>query len=117
MLTLYLNLFLSATISSEDSQASSLFLIHLNYVILFHLESLRGLIIIDPSPVEQKPQGCNRDTNPLRVRLLEFAHLSGLLHPEVDFIGILSNHLQFDVFRIISSSPSLFLVNLNDIPC
>merc|ERR1739838_1239704 len=115
MLTLYLNLFLSARISSEDSQSSSLFLIHLNYVILFHLESLRGLIIIDTSPVEQKPQGCNGDTNPLRVRLLEFAHLSGLLHPEVDFIGILSNHLQFDVFRIISSSPSLFLVNLNDI--
>merc|ERR1739838_124408 len=115
MLTLYLNLFLSARISSEDSQSSSLFLIHLNYVILFHLESLRGLIIIDTSPVEQKPQGCNGDTNPLGVRLLEFAHLSGLLHPEVDFIGILSNHLQFDVFIIISSSPSLFLVNLNDI--
>merc|ERR1739838_304021 len=115
MLTLYLNLFLSARISSEDSQSSSLFLIHLNYVILFHLESLRGLIIIDPSPVEQKPQGCNGDTNPLGVGLLQFPHLSSLLHPEVDFIGILSNNLQLDVFSVISSSPSLFLVNLNDI--
>merc|ERR1719220_2713627 len=97
------------------SPPSSLFLIHLNYVILFHLESLRGLIIIDPSPVEQKPQGCNWNTNPLGVRLLQFPHLSSLLHPEVDFIGILSNNLELDVFSVISSSPSLFLVNLNDI--
>merc|ERR1719220_523282 len=97
------------------SPPSSLFLIHLNYVILFHLESLRGLIIIDPSTVEQKPQGCNGDTNPLRVRFLQFPHLSSLLHPEVDFVGILSNNLQFDVFSIISSTSSLFLVNLNDI--
>merc|ERR1719220_2315714 len=97
------------------SPPSSLFLIHLNYVILFHLESLRGLIIIDPSPVEQKPQGCNGDTNPFGVRLLQFPHLSSLLHPEVDFVGILSNNLELDVFSIISSSPSLFLVNLNDI--
>merc|ERR1739838_636482 len=115
MLTLYLNLFLSARISSEDSQSSSLFLIHLNYVILFHLESLRGRSIIDPSPVEQKPQGCNRDTNPLGVGLLQFPHLSSLLHPEVDFVGILSNNLEFDVFSVISRTSSLFLVNLNDI--
>merc|ERR1739838_657412 len=115
MLTLYLNLFLSARISSEDSQSSSLFLIHLNYVILFHLESLRGLVIIDPSPVEQKPQRCNGDTNPLRVRLLQFAHLGSLLHPEVDLIGILSNNLELDVFSIISGTSSLFLVNLNDV--
>merc|ERR1739838_1260869 len=115
MLTLYLNLFLSARISSEDSQSSSLFLIHLNYVILFHLESLRGLVIIDPSPVEQKPQRCNGDTNPLRVRLLQFPHLSSLFHPEVNFIGILSNNLELDVFSIISGTSSLFLVNLNDV--
>lgn len=50
----------------------------------------------------------------LRVTSLQFGHRCGHLDPEVDFIGILSNHLKFDVlgisvitglrFRFLSSS-------------
>jgi len=82
---------------------------------LFHLQGFGVFIIIDPSSIKEESERCDWDSNPLGVRLLKFSHLGGLLYSEVNFIGVLSNHLQFDVFRIISSSPSLFLVNLNDI--
>ena len=70
--------------------SSSLFLVHLNDVILLHLQGLRGLVVIDAAAVKQKSEGSDRDADPLAVRLLELAHLGGLLHPEVDLVAVLS---------------------------
>ena len=32
-------------------------------------------------------------SNPLAVAFLQLAHLGGLLHPEVDFVGVLADNL------------------------
>ena len=37
--------------------APGLLLVHLDNIILFHLESLRGFVIVNSSPVEQKSAG------------------------------------------------------------
>ena len=42
-------------------------------------------------------------TYPLAVALLELAHLRGLLHPEVDLVAVLANHLQLNVLSVVSS--------------
>ena len=39
------------------------------------------------------PEGGDGDADPLAVGLLELAHLGGLLHPEVDFVGVLADNL------------------------
>ena len=39
------------------------------------------------------PEGGHRNTNPLTVTLLELSHLGGLLDPEVDLVGVLTNDL------------------------
>ena len=70
--------------------AASLLLVHLDDVVLLHLQGLRGLVVVDPAAVKQEPEGCNGDANPLAVGLLELAHLCCLLHPEVDFVAVLS---------------------------
>jgi len=94
------------------SHSTSLFLVYFNHIILLHFKGLGCLIIINPSSIEEKPKRSNWNPDPLTVALFEFTHLRCLLHSEVDFIGILSNHLQLDVFSIIPShSTSLFLVN------
>ena len=41
-------------------------------------------------------------THPLAVALLELAHLGGLLHPEVDLVGVLAHHLQLDVLGLVT---------------
>ena len=70
--------------------APGLLLVHLDDVVLLHLQSLRGLVIIDPAAIEQESEGGDGDAHSLTVGLLELAHLSGLLHPEVDLVAILS---------------------------
>ena len=37
---------------------------------------------------------CCLATNPLAVALLQLAHLGGLLHAEVDLVGVLAHHLK-----------------------
>ena len=85
---------------------------------LLHLEGLGGLVVVDPATVEQEAEAGNWNTHlrkiivqpsmpspithPLAVALLELAHLGGLLHPEVDLVGVLANHLQFYVLGLIS---------------
>ena len=39
------------------------------------------------------PEGGDGDADSLAVGLLELAHLGGLLHPEVDFVGVLADNL------------------------
>ena len=39
------------------------------------------------------PEGGDGDADPLAVGLLELAHLGCLLHPEVDFVGVLADNL------------------------
>ena len=70
--------------------APGLLLVHLDDVVLFHFQSLRGLVVVDPAAVKQEPEGGDRDADPLAVGLLQLAHLRGLLHPEVDFVAVLS---------------------------
>ena len=70
--------------------AASLLLVHLDDVVLLHLQGLRGLVVVDPAAVKQEPEGGDGDADPLAVRLLQLAHLRGLLHSEVDFVAVLS---------------------------
>ena len=48
-------------------------------------------------------------THPLAVALLELAHLGGLLHPEVDLVGVLTNHLQI-IAQLLSVFPCFCLL-------
>ena len=48
------------------------------------------------------PERCDGDSNSLSVGLLQLAHLSGLLHSEVDLIAVLADNLQLDVLGIFS---------------
>ena len=70
--------------------APGLLLVHFDDVVLLHLQSLRSLIIIDPAAVKQESEGGDGDAHSLTVGLLELAHLSGLLHSEVNLVAILS---------------------------
>merc|ERR1719431_2529565 len=79
-------------------------LVHFYHVILFHLESFRCLIIINSSSVEEKPERSDWYPHPLRIRLLQLAHLRGLLYAEVDFVGILPNNFEFDVLGFVTHS-------------
>ena len=67
-----------------------LLLIHLDDVVLLHLQGLGGLVIVDAAAVKQEPEGGDGDADPLAVGLLELSHLCGLLHPEVDLVTVLS---------------------------
>merc|ERR1719219_2764948 len=84
------------------SEASSLLLVNLDHVVLLHLQSFGGFVIVDPSSVKQKPERGDGDAHPLGIGLLQFTHLSCLLHSEVDFIAVLPNNLQLDVLRVFS---------------
>ena len=70
--------------------AAGLLLINLDDIVLLHLQGLRGLVVVDPAAVKQESEGCDGDADPLTVGLLELAHLCCLLHPEVDFVAVLS---------------------------
>ena len=48
------------------------------------------------------PEAGDRHADPLAVALLELAHLGGLLHPEVDLVAVLADHLQLDVLGLVS---------------
>ena len=80
--------------------AAGLLLVHLDHVVLLHLQRLRSLVIVDPAAVEEEAEGGDGDPDPLAVRLLELAHLRGLLHAEVDLVAVLPHHLQLDVLRV-----------------
>jgi len=95
--------------------SSGLLLVNLNDIILFHLQSLGCLVIVDSSSVEEESEGSDWDTNPLGVGLLQLAHLGGLFHSEVNFVGILTHNFELDVLGVIARSSGLLLVNLNDV--
>ena len=102
------------------SHSAGLLLVDLDDIVLLHLERLRSFIIIDSAAVEEKPgnkeccerysykveidlpERCDGDSNSLSVGLLQLAHLSGLLHSEVDLIAVLADNLQLDVLGIFS---------------
>ena len=50
--------------------APCLLLVHLDDVVLFHLQSLRGLVVIDPAAVKQESEGGDGDAHSLTVGLL-----------------------------------------------
>ena len=79
---------------------SAVIITHLDHVILFHLQGLGGLVIVDPPAIEEEPEGGDGDANSLAVRLLQLSHQRGLLHPEVDLVAVLAHHLQLDVLRV-----------------
>merc|ERR1719446_355243 len=101
--------------SNDFLQSSRLLLVHLDDIILLHLESLGGFVVVDSSSVEEETQRCDGDSNPLGVGLLEFSHLGGLLHSEVDLVGVLSNNFELDVLSVVSSPSSLLLIHLDDV--
>ena len=83
-----------------SSAAAGLLLVHLDHVILLHLQRLRSLVIVDPAAVEEEAKGGDGNPDPLAVRLLELAHLRGLLHAEVDLVAVLPHHLQLDILGV-----------------
>merc|ERR1719357_2493731 len=87
---------------------SSLLLVNLDDIVLFHLESLWSLVIINPPSIEQKTEAGLWNSNSLAVRLLQFSHLCGLLHTEVNLVGILSNNLELDVFGLVTHVSLLY---------
>ena len=82
--------------------AARLLLVHFDDVVLLHLERLRCLVVVDATAVEQEAEGGDGNSDTLRVGLLELAHLSGLLDPEVDLVGVLADDLQLDVLCIVT---------------
>ena len=50
------------------------------------------------------PERSDRHPHSLAVRLLELAHLRGVLHSEVDLVGVLSHNLQLDVIGVTHDS-------------
>ena len=50
--------------------APCLLLVHLDDVVLFHLQGLRGLIVVDPAAVKQESEGGDGDAHSLTVGLL-----------------------------------------------
>ena len=106
--------------SSQHDYSSRLFLVNFNDIVIFHLELLRRVCVIDSSAVEQKPKWGHRNSlvketvnkllnikhvktyHSLRVGLLQFSHGSCHLDPEVDFISILAYNLQFDILSVLS---------------
>ena len=103
----------------RESETSRLLLVNLDHVILLHLQSFGGFIIVDPTSVKQKPnreqlfllltpsqptlpERGDGDADPLSIGLLQFSHLSGLLDSEVNLIAVLANNLQLDVLGVFS---------------
>ena len=54
------------------------------------------------SGFRHSPEAGHRHSDPLAVGLLQLAHLGGLLHPEVDLVRVLSDHLQLDVLGLVT---------------
>ena len=44
----------------SGQRPTGLFLVHLNHVVLLHLQRLWGLVIVDPTSVKQEPAHGNR---------------------------------------------------------
>jgi hypothetical protein len=93
-----------ASVSAAVVLAAGLLLVHLNDVILLHFKGLGRLVVVDTSSVEEEPKGGDRDTDALRVGLLQLPHLGGLLHAEVDLVRILADHLQLNVLGVVTHS-------------
>ncbi len=93
---------LSMTSLAMPSLSSGLFLVNFDDVFLLHLELFRGLVVVDPPAVEEKPERRHRNPDPLRVGLLQLAHLRRHLDPEVDLVGVLADDLQLDVLGLVA---------------
>ena len=62
--------------------------------------SIRSKKPLNEMIIQFLPERRDGHPNPLAVRLLELAHLRGLLHAEVDLVAVLPHHLQLDVLRV-----------------
>ena len=56
--------------------AAGLLLVHLDHIVLFHLQRLRGLVIIDPSAIEQEP-GHKDDNEMMAAHFIAYCHTVG----------------------------------------
>ena len=67
------------------------------------------------SPLKSKitslPEGGNWDSDSFSIGLLQLSHLSCLFDTEMDFVAVLSNNLQLDVFGIFAHF--LWFLNAN----
>merc|ERR1719336_3105228 len=89
--------------------ASRLLLVDLDDVILLHLQGLGRLVVVDAPAVKEEAEGGDGHAHPLRVGLLQLSHLSRLLHAEVDFVAVLPDNLQLDVFSILGHDDGVLL--------
>ena len=92
----------------QASQPPSLLLVNFDHVVLLHLKCLWSLVIVDATSIEEEAQRGDWDPDSLAVALLQFAHLCGLLHPEVDLVAVLPDDFQFDVLGLVASHLGLF---------
>ena len=86
----------------QASQPPGLLLVNFDHVVLLHLKCLWSLVIVDATSVEEEAQRGDWDPDSLAVALLQFPHLCGLLHPEVDLVAVLPHHLQLDVLGLVA---------------
>ena len=54
------------------SAAAGLLLVHLDHIVLLHLQRLRGLVIVDPPAIEQEPG--DKDDNEMMAAHVAYLH-------------------------------------------
>jgi len=85
--------------SLSSSIPSSLFLVNFYNIIVLHFQLFWCFIIVNPSTIKEESERGHRNAHTLTVTLFKLSHLCTHFDPEVNFITILSNHLQLDVLR------------------
>ena len=55
------------------SAAAGLLLVHLDHIVLLHLQRLRGLVIVDPPAIEQEP-GDKDDNEMMAAHFIAYLH-------------------------------------------
>merc|ERR1712131_49234 len=94
-----------------ELRSSSLLLVDLNDIVLFHFQGFGSFVIINSATIKQKPEGGNWDSDSFSIGLLQLSHLSCLFDTKMDFVAVLSNNLQLDVFGIFAHF--LWFLNAN----
>lgn len=88
--------------------AAGLPLEHLDDVILLQVERQRSVFVVNAVTVVEESQRGNWQADDVAVRLLQLAQKGGFLYAKVILsIGLMAEHLDHDVVRVLGSVVSL----------
>jgi len=93
-----------------DSRAARLLLVHLDRILIFHLERFRRFIIVYSATIEEKAQRTDRHANAIRVGFLELAHLRRHLDAKVNLVAVLADDFELDVLASLLRLSLVFLI-------